>query len=185
MMRARTDAGVTLVELLVATAIMGLIIPALTGALVMGWRTTDSTIARLSDNRNREITPSLWTRDAQAAITVDRNSVVTTCLVAGDTLLARFTWTETPATGAAVTRIAAWVWTGSTTQLVQRRFCSTGAAITSSVSTAHDIAAAPVSSCSTATGVAVPACGATTVVVNLSVVDPSGTFVATGRRRSA
>ena len=180
----RGQAGVTLVELLVATAILGIIIPALTSALVIGWRTTDDTIARLSDNRNRALTPSLWTRDAQAATAVDTNGGFTTCLSGGDTLLARFTWTETPLTGPAVTRVAAWVWTGSTTQLVERRACDTGGSITGSVATAHDVAVAPVPTCRTTSGAAV-ACGASTVVVDLSVTDPSGTFVATGRRRSA
>ena len=181
---ARSQAGVTLVELLVATAILGVIIPVLTSALVIGWRTTDTTIARLSDSRNRAITPSLWTRDAQSAKTVDTNSGVTTCLNGADTLLARFTWTETPAVGSAVTRVAAWVWTGSTTKLLERRYCATGGSITSSVSAAHDVAVAPVPTCRDAGGTAVT-CGASTRVVDLAVTDPSGTYLATGRRRSA
>lgn len=181
----RSDAGLTLVELLAAVAITGVVIPAVTSALIVGWRTTDDTIARLSDNRNRAITPSLWTRDAQSATTVDNNAAVLTCLSAGDTLLARFTWTETPLTGATVTRVAAWVWTGSTTKLVERRYCAAGGGITSSVATAHDVAAAPVATCRTGAGAAVASCGSTTVVVDLSVTDPSGPFLATGRRRSA
>lgn len=185
LMRIRSDAGLTLVELLAAVAITGVIIPALTGALFIGWRTTDDTIARLSDNQNRALTPSLWTRDAQSATTVDKNGAVSTCLSAGDTLLARFAWTETPLTGSAVTRVAAWVWTGSTTELVERRYCASGGSITSSVTTAHDVAAAPVATCRTAGGAVVAGCGTTTVVVDLSVTDPSGTFLATGRRRAA
>ena len=181
----RSETGLTLVELLVAVAITGVVIPALTAALMIGWRTTDDTIARLSDNRNRALTPSLWTRDAQSATSVDGNSAVSTCLSAGDTLLARFAWTETPLTGPAVTRVAAWVWTGSTTKLVERRYCATGGAITSSVATAHDVAAAPVATCRTAAGAVVASCGTTTVVVDLSVTDPSGTYLVTGRRRAA
>lgn len=184
MTRARAQAGFTLVELLLSVAIMGVVVPALTGAMVIGWRTTDDTIARLSDNRNREITPSLFTRDAQSATAVDTDSTDPTCLAAGDTLLVRFRWTETPLTGTAVTPVAAWVWTGSTTKLVERRSCDTGGAISGSVSTAHDVAAAPVVTCRTAGG-ATAACGSTTVVVDLAVTDPSGAFVATGRRRAA
>ena len=183
--RWHSDAGLTLVELLAAVAVTGVVIPALTGALIIGWRTTDDTIARLSDNRNRAITPSLWTRDAQSATTVDKSAATLTCLSAGDTLLARFGWTETPLTGPAVTRVAAWVWTGSTTKLVERRYCATGGAITSSAATAHDIAAVPVATCRTAGGAVVASCGTTTVVVNLSVTDPSGTYLVTGRRRAA
>lgn len=184
MIRTRSDSGLTLVELLVCVAIVGLVVPALTAALVIGWRTTDETVSRLSDSRNRQITPSLFTRDVQSANSVDADGSVSTCLQGGDTLLVRFTWTETPATGATVTRVAAWAWTGGTTKLVERRFCATGSSITSSVTTAHDVAAAPVPTCRTSGGTAA-ACGATTVVVDLSVTDPSGTFLATGRRRSA
>jgi prepilin-type N-terminal cleavage/methylation domain-containing protein len=185
MRRLHAEDGVTLVELLVATAIMGIIIPAMTGAMVMGWRTTDDTIARLSDNRNREITPSLWTRDVQSTKTVDKNGAVTTCLIGGDALIARFTWAETPGTGPpAVTRVVAWVWSGSTTKLLERRFCATGASITSSVATAHDVSLVPVATCRDAAGGSVTGCGATTVVVELLVTDPSGSYRATGRKRS-
>lgn len=179
----RSDAGLTLVELLVAVAITGVVIPALTGGLIIGWRTTDDTIARLSDNRNRALTVSLWTRDAQSAKTVDRNGAVTTCLSAGDTLLARFTWAETPISGSPVTQVAAWVWTGSTTRLLVRRFCN-GAVLDSSVTTAHDVSAAPVATCRDAAGAALGACGATTAVIDLLTTDPGGNFLATGRRRS-
>lgn len=184
-MRLRSDSGLTLVELLAAVAITGVIVPAMTGALIIGWRTTDGTIARLSDNRNRSITPSLWTPDAQRATTVDKDGAVSTCLAAGDTLLARFTWTETPLTGSAETRVAAWVWTGSATKRVERHYCDTGSSITSSVATAHDVAGAPVATCRTAAGAVVTSCGTTTVVVDLSITDPSGTFLATGRRRAS
>ena len=34
-------------------------------------------------------------------------------------------------------------------------------------------------------GAVVPGCGTTTVVVDLSITDPSGTYLSTGRRRAA
>lgn len=184
MSRRPDDAGFTLAELLLATAVMITIIPALTGAMIVGWRTTDDTINRLSENRNRAITNSLWSRDVASADTVDTNAADTTCLAGGDTLLARISWTETPTSGSPVTRVAAWVWTGSTTQLVERRYCATGGAITSSGTTAHDVATAPVPTCRTASGSAA-ACSASTVSAQLTVTDAGGSFVASGRRRSS
>ena len=62
MRRAGAEAGMTLVELLVVVAISGLIMPVLAGAFVVGWRTTDATVTSLSDSRNRQIGPSLFTR---------------------------------------------------------------------------------------------------------------------------
>ena len=90
----RRDAGVTLVELLVVVAIMGIVMPPLVGALTIGWRTTDETVSRLADNRNRALTPSLFTRDVQAASNVDTSSADSTCTSAGV-----FRWTETDAAG--------------------------------------------------------------------------------------
>jgi prepilin-type N-terminal cleavage/methylation domain-containing protein len=178
----RSDAGVTLVELLVVVAISGLVIPALTGALVLGWRTTDATIASLGDSRNRQLAPSLFTRDAQNALTVDTTAADTTCLSAGDTLLVRMRWTETPAAGAAVDRVAAWVLSTGVERLLERRYCGTTTSLTSSVTATHGVVGTPTVTCRSAAGATV-ACGAA-VTVSLVITDASGTFQATGRRRT-
>ena len=122
----RSEAGVTLVELLVVIAISGLVIPILTGALALGWKTTDATIASLGDSRNRQLAPSLFTRDAQNALTIDTAAADTACVSAGDTLLVRMRWTETAVSGAAVNRVASWVLSTGVERLVERRYCGTG-----------------------------------------------------------
>lgn len=181
----RGDSGVTLVELLVSVAILGLIAPILTGSLVLGWRTTDATVDRLSDSRNRSLVPSLFVRDAQNATTVTTSSG--TCQQAGDALVVLLRWTSTPATGSAVTRVAAWVTTtsGGITRL-ERRSCddaSGSMTAVSSVTAAHGVVGTPAVTCR-ASGGSVTAC-ASAVRVELSVTDASGSFTAAGRRRSA
>lgn len=185
MTRRGADAGVTLVELLVSVAILGLIAPVLTGSLVLGWRTTDATVDRLSDSRNRALVPSLFVRDVQNATTVAIGSG--TCQQAGDTLVVRLRWTTTPASGAAVDRVAAWVTTttGGVTRL-ERRSCddSSGSmSAVSSVTTAHGVVGAPAVTCRMSGG-GVTACGSA-ARVELSVTDASGTFTTAGRRRAA
>jgi prepilin-type N-terminal cleavage/methylation domain-containing protein len=184
--RRGADSGVTLVELLVSVAILGLITPVLMGSLVLGWRTTDATVDRLSDSRNRALVPSLFVRDVQNATTVVTGAGAA-CEQAGDTLVVRLRWTTTPASGAAVDRVAAWVTTtaGGVTRL-ERRSCddSSGSmSAVSSVTTAHGVVGAPAVTCR-ASGGAVTACGSA-VRVELSVTDASGTFTTSARRRAA
>jgi prepilin-type N-terminal cleavage/methylation domain-containing protein len=183
--RRGTDDGVTLVELLVSVAILGLVTPVLMGSVVLGYRTTGATVDRLSDSRNRAIVPSLFVRDVQSATTVA--TAPGACEQAGDTLVVRLRWTTTPATGSAVTRVAAWVTTtsGGVTRL-ERRSCddSTGAmAAVSSVTAAHGVTGAPSVACRAAGGAAT-ACSSA-VRVELSVTDSSGAFTTAGRRRAA
>lgn len=179
----RRDSGVTLVELLVVVALMGILVPPLVGALAVGWQTTDDTVGRLSDNRNRALSASLFTNDVQTAEAVDTASGDTTCLVAGDTLVVRFRWTETPASGPATNRVSSWVVVGGPDPTVQRRFCATGTTVTSTVVVAHGVAGTPTVTCRDAGGSAV-ACAAA-VIVDLGLADSSGSFAATGRRRTS
>jgi len=176
------EAGLTLVELLVVVAISGFVVPVLTGALVMGWKTTDATVASLSDSRNRQLAPSLFTRDAQNAKAIDTTTSDTTCVNVGDTLLVRLRWTETDGSGVAVNRVAAWVLTTGAERLLERRYCATATTVTSSVTAAHGVVGTPGVACRSAAGATV-GCGLA-ATVGLTVTDASGTFTATGRRRA-
>ena len=171
-----------MVELLVVIAISGLVIPVLTGALVLGWKTTDATVASLGDSRNRQIAPSLFTRDAQNAETVDTTAADSTCVSAGDTLLVRLRWTETSAAGTSLDRVAAWVLTSGVERLLERRYCGAATSLTSSVTATHGVVGTPTVTCRSAAGATV-ACGAA-VTVSLDITDASGSFRAIGRRRT-
>lgn len=176
----RRDRGVTLVELLVVIAIMGIVMPPLVGALVVGWRTTDATVATLADNRNRALTPSLFTRDVQGAKLVEDTG--TGCTGAGDTLVVRFRWTETDTAGTALSRAAAWVQVGGADPTLQRRYCADGSTVQSSVAVAHGVVGTAAVTCRDSAGSAV-GCGSA-VRVDLAVTDASGNYTATGRRRT-
>jgi type II secretory pathway component PulJ len=177
--RARADAGVTLVELLAAASITALIAPVLAGAVVVGWRTTDQTVTSLSENRNRQLVVSLFTRDVQGAATVAVSGAA--CTSPGDSLLVRLGWSETPANGPAADREVSWV--KSSGGRVERRSCDAGGPVSSSVSPAHDVVGTPSVVCKDSSG-AVAACSAA-AVVELQVTDARGSFTATGRRRSS
>lgn len=175
------EAGLTLVELLVATAITAVIAPVLVGTLTVGWASTDDTVTRLGANRDRLLTSSLLTRDVQAAVTVATTG--TTCLQTGDTLVVRFGWTDTDAAGAAVAKTAAWVLTSTTPKVLERRWCAGGTALTSTATASHDVTAAT-TACRNTAGGSTSACGTSTRTVAVTVTDAAGaTYAATGTRR--
>ncbi len=178
---ADREAGLTLVELLVATAVTAVIAPVLVGALTVGWSTTDDTVTRLGANRDRLMTSSLLTRDVQGARTVTTTGAG--CLQTGDTLVVRFTWVDTDAAGTAVAKTAAWVVTNAVPKVLERRYCVGAATLTSTVTTSHDVSAATAACRNTAAGGAV-SCSASTSTVTLTVTDSAAaTYTATGRRR--
>jgi hypothetical protein len=97
-------------------------------------------------------------------------------------LLVRLRWTETAAAGTSVDRVAAWVLTSGVERLLERRYCGTATTLTSSVTAAHGVVGTPTVTCRSAAGATV-ACGAA-VTVSLDITDASGSFQATGRRRT-
>ena len=190
MTATRSDAGFTLVELLVAVAISALVLPVLGATMVIGYRTTDATVASLGDTRDRQIVPSLFVADVQSATTVEATGAG--CLLTGDTLVLRLTRQETPVTGAVINRVAAWVTTLSTgTALLERRSCDDASGtmtLVGSVTTAHGVvvAPAPVVTCRTAAGANTACSSASSVArVDLLVTDASGPFTVTAGRRAA
>jgi len=187
--RARADDGLTLVELLVTVAITALVLPVLGATMVVGYRTTDATVVRLEDTRDRQIVPALFTGDMQSATTVDATSAAG-CPLGGGTLVLRLSRRETSLSGTVVTRVAAWLTTASAgTTLLERRSCddASGAmALVGAVTTAHGVVGSPGVTCRTSAG-ATTACAAASAVarVDLLVTDASGPFTVTARRRAA
>jgi hypothetical protein len=183
-MRRTDDTGLTLVELLVASAITATIAPMLTGALLVGWRTGSDTVDSLSRTRNRQLLPSLFTRDAQSAADLDRSPAASAaCVATGDTLLVQFGTVQPRAGASNVRRSVGWVLTP--TQLVERRTCAAGSTVVqSSVTVAHDALTAAVRCRTTYASAPAPTCAPTSRLVDLTVTDAQGTFTATGVRRA-
>lgn len=65
--RTRDERGVTLIELLVAMSIMGLLITALTGAIFVGFRSTRDTHTSLDQSNTEQLITTVVTKDIQAA----------------------------------------------------------------------------------------------------------------------
>jgi type II secretory pathway pseudopilin PulG len=91
--RKHDENGFTLVELLIALTISILIIGPISGAVIIGLRTTDTSSLRLSQTRDIELVQGILPRDVLSATTVQANVDATaTASCANTASLLKMTW---------------------------------------------------------------------------------------------
>jgi prepilin-type N-terminal cleavage/methylation domain-containing protein len=76
--RRHDEAGFTLIELLVSVSLLGLLMSALSGAVLVGLRTTNDTQTSLGQSNAEQLVSTYLTKDIQAAVTV-RTSGTSAC----------------------------------------------------------------------------------------------------------
>ncbi|HEY3260018.1 MAG TPA: prepilin-type N-terminal cleavage/methylation domain-containing protein [Pseudonocardiaceae bacterium] len=202
-MRLNTDEhGFTLIELIVAVAIITVITAPIGGVLVIYLRTSDATAARMTESNDAQLTAGYFARDVasvgvrqSASPYALRQSVDTSnsaawpypCAAAGTTPVVRFAWDDYPGGPGSATQLrVAYVLAGGGTKL-RRLACAGSATPVSDVTVARDLdaATAPTVTCSTTcTAGAVPA----TVSLTLTIKDQRNRETAysitlTGQRR--
>lgn len=84
----RNEAGFTLVELLIAISIIGMIMGAISVAFIVSLRVTDETQSRLEESHAADLTSAYFVSDFQSAETLEA-----TCGPAGEAIL-QFSWTD-------------------------------------------------------------------------------------------
>jgi prepilin-type N-terminal cleavage/methylation domain-containing protein len=202
-----TDDGFTLVELILAVLIIGVITVPL-GNIVVGYlRNTDETTARLLESHDVQIASAYWAQDVAGigvrstvspyALTqsvetaVPYASSLYPCGTAGTTPIVTLAGDDSSAPGTTtLVRVAYVVQTPSGQSELHRLRCSGSAAVVSDVTVAHglDPATPPTVACSTACNAApdVPKI----VTLNLTLKDPKNrdaayAVVLTGARRQS
>ena len=173
---SRGDEGFTLPELMITSVILGVIMAAITGALIVGFKTTDTTNQRLVESHDAQAAGVLFVNDVASAYNVSR--IDSACGGAGT--LVSFTLTDT------LTGTASYVLSGTNaTRQLNRVFCPrSGAASTQPVASAlgatgPSVSCSPDNSCEGVPGTSEPR------TVTLSITDATGyAFDLTGTVRS-
>jgi hypothetical protein len=134
------------VELLVSITILGIIMVAITGAVILGLNDTANSDYATDESNAAQFTASYFTRDVESAETISVNDSANTCGGAAKLKL----------TSTSADTIVAYAVTASPVQLV-RRECSPSAAtpfvttLTQALASSNDVTAACTASCTRAT----------------------------------
>ena len=175
----RSDAGLTLVELLVATSISGMLAGVIASAFFVGVKTTDTANARLAGSQGAQITRSFFPADVSSASADGPVAAVTVgplpCTDATP-IVATLSWTDRDATATAVRKQAVYSCEVVGTQRNLVRAYTENAVLRGKVVLAYDVLAAS-ATCS-------PDCTAPRTAT-LTVTEIGGfTFTITGLRRA-
>jgi len=195
-----SDGGFTLVELIIAIVIIGVITVPLGDVIIGFLKNSDATTARLLASHDVQIASAYWAQDVASIghrdltytlipsveTDVAYNSGLYPCGPTGTpNAAARLAWDDFSGAGpATVVRVAYVV--ENTTELHRLR-CNGSATVVSDVMLAHNLAAPPTLTCSTTcTAAAVPA----TMTLSLTLTDPGSpdspyVVPLTGQRRQS
>ena len=171
--RSKHDAGFTLIELLVSIGIVGIIVPAIAAAFILGFNTTGQTTDRITDSADLQIAAAYFAKDVQSSDSVSKTD--TQC--SGVTPAARFAWVDN-----GVSKVASYytdVSSGKTRLL--RAYCEDGGSAKVFVLVRQLSATAPVVTCDGSAN-----CPTTTLKVDLQATTNAGyNFTLSGTRRTA
>jgi prepilin-type N-terminal cleavage/methylation domain-containing protein len=121
--RARGEAGVSLIELLIAISITGILMAPIGAAIYFGFRTTGATQARVAESDGANILASYFVPDLQGSVAAATNATESpaACGGAGATVDLLVTTSFAPATSVSYYR-----GTGANASILYRRTCSAG-----------------------------------------------------------
>jgi prepilin-type N-terminal cleavage/methylation domain-containing protein len=168
------ERGFTLVELLVAVSVLGIIMVPLCGSLIVGLRTTNDSQQRLTEARGAQLTSNYFTFDVASATNIIPLDP-TPCGGAGSAAVASFDWADDHSLTNEVTYV---VPTGATDMV--RMVCQGGSLVSKNL-LASGLNGTPTIAC-TPTAV----CDASFQSATITVKGTSGwQYSVTGSRRAA
>ena len=191
----RDDSGFTLIELIVAIAILGVIVVALGTGLVSILDNSNATTQRLTESHDAQIAASYFPNDVQSA---DVSGTVTSsdarCDQSGNTTVVRLAWTEYSVSGAiSAYKLVVYSVEPSSgpgvAPLLRRRFCQGSTYASLNATPISDVVVSRTLAALSAATVCTPpsVCpGEPSNAIVLSVIEQSGyTFSVAGIRRAA
>jgi prepilin-type N-terminal cleavage/methylation domain-containing protein len=168
------ERGFTLVELLVAISVLGVIMGPLCASLIIGLRTTSDSQQRLVEARGAELTSHYFPFDVASATNIIPADP-TPCGGAGPTVVASFDWAD----DRSLTNEVTYVVPAGATDMV-RMFCQGGSLVSKNL-LASGLNGPPTIACAPTA-----ACDATFQSATITVKSVSGwQYTVTGSRRAA
>jgi prepilin-type N-terminal cleavage/methylation domain-containing protein len=167
--RTRGDAGFTLVEIVVAVTVMGMIVGPLTAAAAFFMSHGQAATGQFADDTSVRSVVSLFDTDAQSAETVTAPDPAP--CGSGSSALVTMTWTDD---GGTVFRASWSTQTSGTTIALVRQRC-TGTTLVSTILVA-DVIAAPTVTCS-------PNCANASTITMTGTAANGGGFTVSSKRR--
>ena len=164
---SQDESGFTLVELLMAIVISGIIVGGLASAFLVGVKTTSAATTRLDESHDAQLASAYFVADASSAASFSQTAPAAGSCAAGLSNVVSFQWTDS-----GVAKSVYYVITGSPSQLV-RRYCQNDV-LSSDVTLVKNLASTlPTASCPPPED---PSCGVTGTPadVQLQVQETSG-----------
>ncbi|MCA1710635.1 MAG: prepilin-type N-terminal cleavage/methylation domain-containing protein [Actinobacteria bacterium] len=184
------DSGFTLVEMLVAIIITGVVMAPLGTAIVVGLRTTDATNTRLAESHDAQFLGEYLVPDLQSAAQVEPAPTTTVCSSDGTGGVLRLRWSDPASTTMSVPVVVTYVVQTVGTERQLHRILCTGATpvLGSDVVVAHALSASgPTVACASAAGATTSCSSPTTpALVTVTATAASGySYAVTGSRRTS
>jgi Tfp pilus assembly protein PilV len=166
----RSEAGVTLIELMIAVLLLAVVMVPLTGLMIDALKNTAQAQQRLSESRSPLFTSTFFADDAQSADATGITVPPAAPACGGGTNLVSFTWSEN-----ATQYKASYVSNTVRGQLVlQRNFCKDSNPV-KVTTVAPVVSGTPTVICTNSAGSTVSSCAGTTVRrIELDATTPSG-----------
>lgn len=188
-MKRDNDSGFTIVELMVAIAIFGVIGTVLTNVMMLGFRSYSDTTQRYNESNDRQFLATWLTRDVQSATTIARTGG--TCGASSGTTILRLTWNESsaaapPAVSAREVTYRFTAGVGTVNGTLTRVLC-VNSAVTTTVVVARWLSpgtTSATSTCLTAALVEDLTCPATSRGARLKLTESQASFSIDGIRRT-
>ena len=140
--RCRGESGVSLIELIIAIAITGVIMAPIGAAIYFGFRTTGDTQQMVSESTSANVMASYFTADVQGAIAAAKSTSDTiSCGAAAGAADLVLTTVATP-----TTTISYYRGTGANASVLYRRTCANGV-LTGVARVATSLSGTPTFSC--------------------------------------
>jgi prepilin-type N-terminal cleavage/methylation domain-containing protein len=188
----RSEHGVTLVELLLAMVVVGTIVAAVAGGVVVGLRTTHATQDRVTHSHDRQMASAYFVNDVQSARTVsyeigptlDLIGSLCTVNVPGPTFAISFAWDD-----GATKKLAAYLLqpvAGEPRQQMKRLYCENGS-LRSTVMVAHSLIDESRGTAARVRCPPAPSCSSQPSTVTMTLTDANGDLyqLAASRRTTA